>query len=87
MGTHEPRAPLGPGAGFGAALAFQKPWAFGSWGGDLLAPTFFLPASLILLALSALVCHPRRLLRSGWILPGETSMEQGLVSRGQRGSV
>ena len=52
-------------------------------GPDLLSST-----SLTLLASSALACHRRRLLKSGWTLPGEARMgkEVDIIGQGRSGS-
>lgn len=47
------------------------------WVEVLPSPYLLSPASLILSASSALVSHQRRLLKSGWILPGEARMAEG----------
>lgn len=48
------------------------------WVKVLLSPDFLSPASPTLLASSALACRQRRLLRSGWTLPGEARTAKGV---------
>lgn len=58
----------GPGEGLGATSAVQRVQAFG---GQAASPDLLSPDSLTLSASSALASHRRRLLKSGWTLPGE----------------
>lgn len=55
------------------------------WVEVLLNPNFLSPASPTLLASSALACHQRRLLKSGWTLPGKARTAKGVDIFGWEG--